>query len=70
MSPASLSHTEDNYCVFFEFFDCTQRNFIVWAAKLNQHICFKGIMTSKFGSNDMLLLKTGSSFVSTEDENL
>lgn len=48
----------------------TQRHFIVWGAKLNQHIYYKGIMTSKFGSKDMLLWKRGSSLVSTEDEDL
>ena len=48
----------------------TERHFIVWAAKLNQHVYYKGIMTSKFGSKDMLLWKRGSSLVSTEDENL
>ena len=44
----------------------TEKHFIVWAAKLNQHRYFKGIMTLKFGSKDMLLWKRGSSFVSTE----
>ena len=39
-------------------------------AKLNQHIYSKGILTSKFGSKDMLLWKRVSAFVSTEDENL
>ena len=48
----------------------TKRHFIVWAAKLNQHICFKGILSSKFESKDMLLWKKGFSFVSTDDENL
>ena len=48
----------------------TQRHFIVWAAKLNQHIYFKGIWTSEFGSTELLLWKRVSSFVSTEDENL
>ena len=46
----------------------TERYFIVWAAKLNQHTCSKGIMTSKFGSKDLLLWKRGSAFVSTEDK--
>ena len=35
----------------------------------NQYVYYKGIMTSKFGSKDMLLWKRGS-LVSTEDENL
>ena len=48
----------------------TERHFIVWAAKLNQHIYNKGILTSKFGPKDLLLWKRVSSFVSTEDENL
>ena len=26
----------------------TERHFIVWAAKLNHHIYFKGILTSEF----------------------
>ena len=63
------------YCVFFEFFLTvkelsTERYFIVWAAKLNQHVYYKGkgILSSKFGSKDMLLWKRD--FVSTEDENL
>ena len=47
----------------------TKRHFIVWAAKLNQHVYYKSIMTSKFGSKDMLLWKRGY-FVFTEDENL
>ena len=48
----------------------TERYFIVWAAKLNQHyFSYKGIMTSKFGCKDMLLWKRGS-LVSTVDENL
>ena len=53
------------------FFDCewdiTERHFIVWAAKISQHIYFKGILTSKFET--MLLWKKGTAFVST-DENL
>ena len=48
----------------------TERHFLVWAVKLNQHVYYKGIMTSKFGSKDMLLWKRGSSLVSTEDKNL
>ena len=48
----------------------TRRHFIVWTAKLNQHVYYKGVMTSKFESKDMLRWKRGSSFVSTEDENL
>ena len=48
----------------------TERHFIVWSAKLNQHGYYKGIMTSKFGSKDMMPWKRGSSFVFTEDENL
>ena len=48
----------------------TERHFIVEAAKLNQHIYFKGILTSKFGSKAMLLWKRGSAFVFTEGENL
>ena len=47
----------------------TKRHFIVWAAMLIQHVCSKGIMTSKFGSKDMMLWR-GSSFVFTEDETL
>ena len=45
----------------------TDKLFIAWAAKLNQH---KGILISKFESNDMLLLIRDSSFVFTENENL
>ena len=45
----------------------TERHLIVGAAKLNWH---KGILTSKFGYNLMLLWKRGSAFVSTDDEKL
>ena len=48
----------------------TERQFSVWAAKLNQHVYCKGIFTSEFGTKDMVLWKRGFSFVSTEDENL
>ena len=48
----------------------TERHFIVWAAKLNQHICFKGILTLKFGSKDMLLWKRVSACVSTDNRKL
>ena len=48
----------------------TERYFIIQAVKLNQYIYFKGILTSKFGSKDILLWKRGSAFVSTEDEKL
>ena len=48
----------------------TERHPIVWDAKLNQPIYSKGIFTSKFVFKDMLLWKRGSSFVSTEVENL
>ena len=48
----------------------TERRFIVWSAKQNQVHYYKGILTSEFGSKDMLLWKTRSSFVSTENENL
>ena len=37
----------------------TERHFIIWAVKINQHICSKGIMTSKFVSKDVLLWKRG-----------
>ena len=29
-----------------------ERHFIVWTAKLNQHVYYKVIMTLEFGSND------------------
>ena len=48
----------------------TARHFIVWAAKQNQHTYFKGILTSKFESKDMLPWKRDSAFVPTEDEKL
>ena len=32
----------------------TERHFIVWAVKLNQHVYYKGILSSKFGSKDMV----------------
>ena len=47
----------------------TERHFIIWAAKLNPNGYHKGIMTSEFGSKDMLLWR-GSSFVFTKDETL
>ena len=47
-----------------------ERQFIVWAAKLNQPIYFKSILTPKFGSKYLLLWKRGAAFVSIEDENL
>ena len=47
----------------------TERHFIIWAAKLNQNGFHKGIMTSKFGSKNMMLWR-GSSFVFTENETL
>ena len=59
------------YCVSFEFLTVnelsTRRYLIVRDANINQ--C-KGILTSEFGSKDILLWKRGSIFVSTEDENL
>ena len=48
----------------------TERNFIVWSAKLIQHVYYKAILTSEVGSKDMMLWKRGSSFVITEDETL
>ena len=48
----------------------TERHLILGAAKLNQHIYFKDILTSKFDSKDMLLLKRDFAFVSTKGENL
>ena len=47
----------------------TERLFIVWAAKLNQHVQYKGILISEFESNDIMLWKTDS-FVFTENETL
>ena len=47
-----------------------ERHLILGTAKLSQHIYFKDILSSNNGSKDMLLWKRGSSFVSTEDENL
>ena len=40
------------------------------AAKPNQNVYYNGILTSEFGSKDMMLWKRGSSFVFTEDETL
>ena len=39
----------------------TKRDFVVWA-KLNQHVYYKGIKTSEFGTKNMMLWKTGSFF--------
>ena len=47
-----------------------ERHFIVWSAKQNQYVYYKGILTSEFGSKGMLLWKRRSCFVSTESENL
>ena len=47
-----------------------ERHFIIWAAKLNQHVYYEGILTLEFGSKDMMLWKSGSSFIFTEDETL
>ena len=61
------------YCVFFNFLTVkelsTERIFIVCADKLIQHIYYKGMLTSKVESKDMILWKRGS-FVFTEDETL
>ena len=46
-----------------------ERQWVAKAAKLNQHIYFKGILILKYVSKDLLLWKS-SAFVSTEDENL
>ena len=48
----------------------TERHFIVWSAKLIQHVYYKAILISEFGSKDMVLWKRGSSLVFTEDETL
>ena len=48
----------------------TERHFITWAAKLNQNGFHEGIMTSEFGSKDMMLWKGVSYFVFTEGESL
>ena len=47
----------------------TARHFIIWTAKLNQNGHHKGIMTSEFGSKNIMLWKS-SSFVFTDDETL
>ena len=47
----------------------TERQWVAKAAKLNQHIYFKGILILKFVSKDLLLWESYV-FVSTEDENL
>lgn len=46
-----------------------ERYLIVKAAKLNQCVCFKYILTLNIMSKDILLWKGSSAFVSTEDEN-
>ena len=43
----------------------TERHFIVWAAKINQHY-----YDFRIWPKDMMLWKRGSSIVFTEDENL
>ena len=59
------------YVIVFSLnFLTAERHLILGTAKINQHIRFKVFLTSKLGSNDMLLWKRGSSLVSTEDENL
>ena len=56
--------------VFSLNFLTAERHLFLGIAKLNQHIYFKGILTSVFESEDMSLWKRGSAFISTEDENL
>ena len=62
------------YCAFFDFLTLkelsTERPFIVYTVRLNQCICFKGVLTSKFGSKAFLLWKINSALVTTKDENL
>ena len=50
------------YVYYYAIFNCLtvnelsiERHFILWAAKKNQRVYYKGIMTSKFESKDMLL---------------
>ena len=45
----------------------TDAHLIVWASKMNQDVYYKGILTSEFGTKDMMIWKRGSSFVFTED---
>ena len=47
-----------------------EAHLIVWTAKINQDVYYKPILTSEFGSKDMILWKRDSSFVFTEDETL
>ena len=62
------------YCIFFQFLTVkelnTERHFIVWSAMLIQHEYYEAILTSEFGSKDMMLWKRGSSFVFSDDETL
>ena len=48
----------------------TESYFTVQAAKLDQHLYFKGMLTSKFMSKDMILWKRCSMFVPKEDRKL
>ena len=50
-----MKNTESLDYIYYFFKMTTERHLIMGAAKLNQHIYFKGILTSKFGSKDMLL---------------
>ena len=47
-----------------------EKQWIAKAAKLSEHIYFKGILILNFVSKDILLWKRGSVFISAEDENL
>ena len=41
----------------------TERHLTIWAGKANQHVYYKSILTSKFGSKNIMPWKSGSSFV-------
>lgn len=67
-----MENKASGLCTLLSFFNflAAERHLILGTAMLNQRTYFKGMVTSKFDSKDMLLRKRGSAFVSTEDRNL
>ena len=56
------------YIIVFSLnFLTAERHLILVTAKLNQHLYFKGVLTSKFRSKDILHWKRASVCVSTEE---
>ena len=58
------------HVIIFSFNLTAERHLFLGAAKINRHIYFKGILSSKFEFKDRLLWKKGSAFVYTKGRNL